>query len=81
MKTRDKNPNVRVDDEPEDEIPIGTGEDKEFESGGLAADPYADDMPFRPVRARVPRLLVLGVIILILVALAVLLVVVRARGM
>jgi hypothetical protein len=79
MKTRDKNPNVRVDDEPEDEIPIGTGEDEEPESGGLAADPYADDMPFRPARARMPRLLVLGAIILILVVLLVLLVAIRVR--
>jgi hypothetical protein len=81
MKTRDKNPNVRVEDEPEDEVPIGTGEDQELEPSGLAADPYADDMPFRPARARVPRLLVLGVIILILVALLVLVVVIRVRGM
>jgi hypothetical protein len=79
MKTRDKNPNVRVEDEPEDEIPIGTGEDQEFEPSGLAVDPYADDMPFRPARARLSRLLVLGVIILILVALLVLLIVIRAR--
>jgi len=27
MKARDKNPNVRVDEEPEDERPLGTGEE------------------------------------------------------
>jgi hypothetical protein len=79
MSAHDPNPNVRVPDEPEDEIPIGTGEAEEPESDGLATDPYADDMPFRLARARVPRLLVLGVIILILVALLVLLIAIRAR--
>jgi hypothetical protein len=81
MKARDKNPNVRVDEESEDERPLGTGEEVKPESNGLALDPYADDTLFELARARVPRWLLIAVMVLMLIVVAlVLAIVLRARG-
>ena len=79
MKGRDKNLDVRVPDEPEEEKPVGTGESEEFELGNLADDPYADDMPFRLARAGVPRWVWIGVIVLILAAVLIVLIALRLR--
>jgi len=81
MKARDKNPNVRVVEESEDERPLGSGEEVKPDSDGLALDPYADDTLFELARARVPRWLLITVIILALIVVALVLVLVfRARG-
>jgi hypothetical protein len=81
MKARDKNPNVRVDEESEDERPLGTGEEVKPDSDGRALDPYADDTLFELARARVPRWLLVAVIVLMLIVVALVLVLVfRARG-
>jgi hypothetical protein len=81
MKARDKNPNVRVDEESEDERPLGTGEEVKPDSNGLALDPYADDTLFELARARVPRWLLVAVIVLMLIVVALVLAIVfRARG-
>jgi len=81
MKAQDKNPNVRVDEELEDERPLGTGEEVKPESNGLALDPYADDTLFELARARVPRwLLAIVIILMIIVVALVLALVIRARG-
>ena len=81
MKARDKNPTVRLDEEPEDERPLGTGEEVKPDSDGLALDPYADDTLFELARARVPRgLLVVVITLVLIVAVLVLLVALRARG-
>jgi hypothetical protein len=81
MKARDQNPQVRVDEEPEDERPLGTGEEVKPDSNGLALDPYADDTLFELARTRVPRWLLIVVIILALMVVALVLVLVfRARG-
>ena len=81
MKARDKNPNVRVDEEPEDERPLGTGEEVKPDSDGRALDPYADDPLFELARARVPRWLWVTVIILMIIVVALILALVfRARG-
>ena len=95
MKAPDKNPTgrdligrypiapppVRVAEEPEDERPLGTGEEVKPDSNGLALDPYADDTLFELARARVPRWLLAVVIILVLIVAALaLLVALRARG-
>ena len=81
MKARDQNPQVRVDEEPEDERPLGTGEEVKLDSNGLALDPYADDTLFELARTRVPRWLWAIVIILMIIVVAlVLALVIRARG-
>ena len=80
MKAQDKNPDMRVDDEPEDERPLGTSEDEAPPPDGLAADPYADDVMFRLSRARASRWLVIGVVILIVIIMLVAFVVLRLRG-
>jgi hypothetical protein len=81
MKARDKNPNVRVDEESEDERPLGTGEEVKPDSNGRVLDPYADDTLFELSRAHVPRWLLITVIILALIVVALVLVLVfRARG-
>jgi len=78
MSTRDQD--LQVPDEPEDQVPLGTGEEGEFESDGLAAEPYADEIPFEPARVRVPRSLLVGVILVLIVALLVLMAIACARG-
>ncbi len=94
MKAPDKNPTgrdligrypiaprVRVTEEPEDERPLGTGEEVKPDSNGLALDPYADDTLFELARARVPRWLLAVVITLVLIVVALaLLIALRARG-
>jgi len=82
MKARDKNPNVRVDEEPEDERPLGTGEEVKPDSDGRALDPYADDTLFELARARVPRwlLLITVIVLALIVVVLVLAIVFRARG-
>jgi type IV secretory pathway component VirB8 len=81
MKARDNNPQVRVDEEPEDERPLGTGEEVKPDSNGLALDPYADDTLFELARTRVPRWLWAIVIILMIIVVALALaLVIRARG-
>ncbi len=69
MKARDQNPDVRVDDEPEDERPMGTGEDAAPPPDGLAADPYADDLLIGLRRRRPSRWLAVGLIVLAVVVL------------
>jgi len=81
MKAQDKNPNVRVDEESENERPLGTSAEVKPESNGLALDPYADDTLYEVARSRVPRWLWVTVIILMLIVAAlVLALVIRARG-
>lgn len=76
-----QDPNLRVDDEPEEERPIGAGEQEESESSGLALEPYADDLLIGPRRrGRLPWLLIAAVVVLIVVALVLMFVVLRARG-
>jgi hypothetical protein len=80
MKTRDENPDVRVDDEPEDERPLGTGDDAAPPPNGLAADPYADDVLIGLERGRTPRWLLIGVVILIVIVVLIALVVMHLHG-
>jgi hypothetical protein len=80
VKARDENPGVRVDDEPEDERPLGTGDDEAPPPNGLAADPYADDFLIGLKRDRTSRWLVIGVVVLIVVIVVVVFVVLRLRG-
>jgi hypothetical protein len=80
MKARDENPDVRVDDEPEDERPLGTGDDAAPPPNGLAADPYADDVLIGLKRNRTPRWLLIGIVILIVVIVVVVFAVLRLRG-
>ena len=54
--------------------------DEEFEPEDLAAEPYAEDMPFEPARVRVPRWLLVGIIIVLIVALMALMAIGLARG-
>jgi len=54
--------------------------DEGFEPGDLVEEPYAEDMPFEPARVRVPRWLLVGIIIALIVALLVLMVIAYARG-
>lgn len=80
MGAPDQTLDVRVPDEPEDEIPIGTTEGGESESDGLAVEPYAEELPFEPARVRVSRPLVIGIIVVLIVALLILMAVTYARG-
>ncbi len=80
MKARDKNPDVRVDDEPEDERPLGTGDDEAPPPNGLAADPYADDLLIGSKQARASRWRVIGIVVLVVVVVLIALVVLRLRG-
>ncbi len=80
MKARDENPDVRVDDEPEDERPVGTGDDEAPPPNGLAADPYADDFLVGFKRDRTSRWLLTGIVILIVVIVLVAVAVLRLRG-
>jgi len=80
MKARDKNPDVRVDDEPEDERPLGTGDDAAPPPNGLAADPYADDLLIGAKRGGVSRWLVVGIVVLIVIVVLIAFVVMRLRG-
>lgn len=80
MNAQGETPDVRVPDEPEDEVPFGTSENGAFESDGLAVEPYAEEMPFGPARVRVPRRLLVGIIILLVVALLLLMAIAFARG-
>jgi len=77
-----QDPELHVDDEPEEERPLGAGEDEEKpESSGLAVDPYADDLLIGPRPTGVSPWLLVGVVVaVIVVALVVVLVVLRARG-
>lgn len=54
--------------------------DEELEPEELAVEPYAEEMPFQPARVRVPRLLLVGIIVVLLIALLVLMVIAFARG-
>ena len=54
--------------------------DEEFEPQDLVEEPYAEDIPFQPARVRVPRWLIVGIIIVLIVALLVLIVIGYARG-
>ena len=80
MSTQGEAPYVRVPDEPEEQVPIGTSENGAFEPDGLAVEPYAEEMPFRQARVRAPRGLVVGMIILLIVALLILMAIAFARG-
>jgi hypothetical protein len=80
MSTQGEAPYVRAPDEPEEQVPFGTSENGAFESDGLAVEPYAEEMPFGPARVRVPRGLLVGIIILLIVALLVLMAIAFARG-
>jgi len=81
MKAQDRNPDVRVDDEPEDERPLGTGDDAAPPPNGLAADPYADDFLIGLKRGRTSRwLLLIGIVILIVVIVLIAFVALRLRG-
>jgi hypothetical protein len=80
MKAQDKNPDVRVDDEPEDERPMGTGDDEAPPPNGLAADPYADDLLIGSRRTRVSRWRVIGIVVLVVIVMLIVFVVLRLRG-
>ena len=80
MDAQGEAPNVRVPDELEDQVPLGTSENGAIESDGLAVEPYAEEMPFSSARVRVPRGLLVGIIILLIVALVVLVAIAFARG-
>jgi hypothetical protein len=54
--------------------------DEEFEPEDLVEEPYAEDMPFQPMRVRVPRWLIVGIIIVLIVTLLVLMAIGFARG-
>lgn len=54
--------------------------DEGFEPEDLVAEPYAEDMPFKPARVRVPRWLLVGIIIVLIVALLALMAIAFARG-
>jgi hypothetical protein len=80
MKARDKHPDVRVDDEPEDERPLGTGEDEAAPPDGLAADPYADDLLIGSRPGRASRWRVVSIVVLIVIVVLIAFVVLRLRG-
>ncbi len=81
MKARDENPEVQVDDEPEDERPLGTGDDEPPPPNGLAADPYADDLLIGSRQGRASRWRLIGIVVLIAIVVLIVLVVLRLRGM
>jgi hypothetical protein len=77
-----QDPELHVDDEPEEELALDTGEDEEKpESNGLAVDPYADDLLIGPRPTGIsPWLLVSVAVAVLIVALIVVLIVLRTRG-
>jgi type IV secretory pathway component VirB8 len=75
-----QDPELHVDDEPEEERPLGTSEDEGPEPSGLAVDPYADDLLIGPRRGRRLPWLVIGVVVALVVVLVIAVVVLRARG-
>ncbi len=81
MKARDENPDVRVNDEPEDERPLGTSDDEAPPVNGLAADPYADDLLIGSRRTRASRWRVIGIVVVMVIVVLVVLVALRLRGM
>ena len=80
MKSREGKPEVRVEDEPEDERPLGTGDDAAPPPNGLAADPYADDLLIGSRQRRTSRWLVIGIVVLLVVVVLVVIVALRLRG-
>jgi hypothetical protein len=80
MKTRDGEPELRVEDEPEDERPLGTGDDAAPPPNGLAADPYADDLLIGSRQRRTSRWRVTGIVVLMVVVVLVVIVALRLRG-
>ena len=54
--------------------------DEEFEPEDLVVEPYAEDMPFKPARVRVPRWLLVGIIIVLIAALLALMAIAFTRG-
>jgi hypothetical protein len=77
-----QDPELHVDDEPEEERPLGAGEEGEKpESNGLAVDPYADDLLIGPRPTGTSPWLLVGVVAAVLVVvLIVVLIVLRAHG-
>ncbi len=80
MSGADRDPSVRVPEEPEDRRPLGTGEDAQPATDGLAVDPYADDMPLGLRRTGTSRLVVAGIIVVAGICLLIL-AIVYASGM
>ena len=75
-----QDPDLTVQDEPEDRRPIGTGEEQDSESNGLALDPYADDLLIGPRRQRVWPWPLIGIaVVLLIVAVILALAILRAR--
>ncbi len=76
-----QDPELQVDEEPEEKRPLGRGEDEEqAESDGLAIDPYADDLLIGPrPTGRSPWLLIGVAVAILIVALIIILIVLRAR--
>ncbi len=62
-----QDPDQTVEDEPEDRRPIGTGEEQDVESDGLALDPYADDLLIAPQRTRAWPWRLTGIVIIVLI--------------
>lgn len=68
-----QDPDLTVHDEPEGRRPIGTGEEPDSESNGLALDPYADDVLIGPRRRRAwpwPLIGITAVLLIVAVILA-----------
>ena len=75
-----QDPDLTVQGEPEDRRPIGTGEEQDSESNGLALDPYADDLLIGPRRRRAwPGPLIGIAVVLLIVAVILALAILRAR--
>ena len=75
-----QDPDLTVEDEPKGRRPIGTGEEEDSESNGLALDPYADDLLIGPRRRGAwPWPLIGIVVVLLIVAVILALAIMRAR--
>jgi hypothetical protein len=59
---------------------MGTGEDAAPPPNGLAADPYAEDLPIGLRQRRPSRWLVVGLIVLVVVVVLIAFVALRLRG-
>jgi hypothetical protein len=72
VSPQDNNPSVRVHDEPEDERPLGTGEEIQPDLAGMAIDPYAEDLlyDFRYRRLARRRWIVVSTVAVLLAAAA-----------
>jgi hypothetical protein len=75
-----QDPDLTVQEEPEGRRPIGTGEEPDSESNGLALDPYADDVLIGPRRRRAWPWPWIGIAVLALIAAVILALVILRAG-